>query len=173
MTADADAMCGAGGTTAADAGSGFATAAAAAGAGIVIVVGRSDPGGATADLRDDGVWAAILEAAGLGADTGDCDRALGPADLGAALDAPASGERSEVELPVESADATAGVPTITAPTPRATADAPSQVRTRMHPGAERFASAMPPNSGGSDFTAAMPIRDPRESMGTTIWTQRG
>jgi hypothetical protein len=51
--------------------------------------------------------------------------------------------------PVESADATAGIDAIAAPTPSATAEAPTQVNTLRLPGAARFGAAMPPNSAGS------------------------
>ncbi|WP_445166756.1 hypothetical protein ACTXG7_23410 [Mycolicibacterium sp. Dal123E01] len=48
-----------------------------------------------------------------------------------------------------SADATAGTAAIVAPTPRAIAEAPTQVSTRTRPGADCLGAAMPPNSAGS------------------------
>jgi hypothetical protein len=50
--------------------------------------------------------------------------------------------------PVESADATAGTEAIAAPTPSATADAPTQVNILRCPG-DRFGTAIPPNSAGN------------------------
>jgi hypothetical protein len=62
------------------------------------------------------------------------------------LDADESFEPAD---PVESADATAGTEAIAAPTPSATAEAPTQVNILRWPGACRFGAAIPPNSAGN------------------------
>jgi hypothetical protein len=58
--------------------------------------------------------------------------------------------------PVESADATAGTEAIAAPTPRATAEAPTQVNILRWPGVCCFGAVIPPNSAGN-------IRSPWDS----------
>ncbi|WP_319435464.1 hypothetical protein [Mycobacterium sp. RTGN5] len=70
---------------------------------------------------------------------------LGPA-CAVGFDGPLADELLE---PVESADATAGMDASAAPTPSATAEAPTQVSTLRCPGATGLGGMMPPNSAGS------------------------
>ncbi|MEZ0359144.1 hypothetical protein [Mycobacterium sp. SA01] len=55
--------------------------------------------------------------------------------------------------PLESADATAGSEAMAAPTPRATAEAPSQVKNRALPVGACLGGVIPPNSAGSNRTS--------------------
>ncbi|WP_165774084.1 hypothetical protein [Mycolicibacterium sphagni] len=59
----------------------------------------------------------------------------------------------EAAEPVESADATAGTEAIAAPTPSATAEAPTQVNILRWAGEACFGAPIPPNSAGSMRTA--------------------
>ncbi|WP_431232515.1 hypothetical protein ACQ856_24175 [Mycolicibacterium psychrotolerans] len=70
-------------------------------------------------------------------------------------------EPCEAPVPPASADA-AGIVAMAAPTPRATADAPTHVSIRRWPWAPGLAAARPPNSAGS-------IRN-WPATGTIVWS---
>ncbi|TGD85486.1 hypothetical protein BayCH28_20885 [Mycolicibacterium sp. CH28] len=82
------------------------------------------------------------------------DRAVPPPpvdfdDAGPADELLDDAEPLEAAEPPVSAEATAGIDAIAAPTPRAIAEAPNQVNNRSWPDDPDFGVVMPPNSAGS------------------------